>query len=196
VGPKSFFGRERSDASLISESLHQSEAFEAIFDRHFDAVHAYLARRAGVVRADDLSSTTFVVAFERRETFYSPAGTARPWLFGIATNVLRNELRTEQRAVGALTRLAADETRGVVEATLPEAGVVCEMLAALDRDQRDALLLFAWEGLSYEEIALALGAPVGTIRSRLARARARLRVLLETERSGVAPSPDRQEMTE
>lgn len=196
MGQKPFFGRERSDASLISESLHRPEAFEALFDRHFDAVHRYLARRAGPGRADDLASATFVVAFERRETFHGPTGVARPWLFGIATNVLRNELRTEQRALGALTRLAADETRAADAATPPEEGVVLELLAALDRDQRDALLLFAWEELSYEEIAAALGAPVGTIRSRLARARARLRGLLETERSGMAPSPDRQEMTE
>lgn len=194
--PKKFFARDRSDASLIGESLRRPEAFEAIFARHFDAVHGYLVRRAGFGRADDLASLTFVVAFERRETFHSPAETARPWLFGIATNVMRNQLRTDQRATGALTRLAVDEPRDPVEGMLPQEGVVFELLGALDRDQRDALLLFAWEGLSYEEIAVAVGAPVGTVRSRLARARARLRVLLETERPGMASSRDRQEMTE
>lgn len=163
-----------SDAAIIERSMSQPDAFAAIFDRHFDAVHAYLARRIGTTRADDLAASAFTVAFERRGRFHREATSARPWLFGIATNLLRNERRAEKRALEALARLAPSEvappSSDVVHAE--QAG---KLLSSLDRDQRDVLLLYAWEELSYEEIATALGVPVGTVRSRLARARARLR---------------------
>jgi RNA polymerase sigma-70 factor (ECF subfamily) len=196
VGTKLVFGRERSDAALIGDSLGRPEAFEAIFERHFDAVQRYLARRVGGGRADDLASATFVVAFERRGAFHDAAGSARPWLFGIATNLLRNELRGEQRALGALARVASDSGRGGLDAGIGERSDLPAALAALDVDQRDVLVLFAWEELSYREIAAALGVPVGTVRSRLARARARLRAELDAERRGLRAKADRQEVTE
>jgi RNA polymerase sigma-70 factor, ECF subfamily len=194
VARKSVFGREGSDAAVIRDSLGLPEAFEAIFDRHFDAVWRYLARRAGSSRADDLASATFVVAFERRHGFREASSSARPWLLGIATNLLRNELRSEQRALNAIARVASDAGRGDPDPAPVEAMDLPALLAALDADQRDALLLFAWEGMSYREIAVALGVPVGTIRSRLARARARLRV--EREQPGAVVRGDRQEVTE
>ena len=172
---KSVFGRERSDAAVIRDSVGRPEAFEAIFDRHFDAVWRYLARRVGSSRADDLASATFVVAFERRHGFREAATSARPWLFGIATNLLRNELRSEQRALSAIARVASDAGRGDPDHGPVESMDLPALLAGLDSDHRDVLVLFAWEGLSYREIAVALGVPVGTIRSRLARARAHLR---------------------
>ena len=178
MATKSVFGRERSDAAVVADSLGRPEAFEAIFDRHFDAVRRYLARRAGSSRADDLASATFVVAFERRHGFREATGSARPWLFGIATNLLRNELRSEQRALRALARVAYEPGHGDTDAAMLESTDLPALLGALDADQRDVLLLYAWEGLSYREIAVALGVPVGTIRSRLARARARLRAEL------------------
>ena len=191
---KSVFGGERSDAAVIGDSLGRPEAFETIFDRHFDAVWRYLARRAGSSRADDLASATFVVAFERRHGFCAAASSARPWLFGIATNLLRNELRSEQRALSAIARVASDAGRGDPDHASVGAMDLPALLAALDADQRDVLLLFAWEGLSYREIAVALGVPVGTIRSRLARARARLRA--ERDQPGAVVRGDRQEVTE
>jgi RNA polymerase sigma-70 factor (ECF subfamily) len=194
VARKSVFGGERSDAAVIGDSLGRPEAFEAIFDRHFDAVWRYLARRAGSSRADDLASATFVVAFERRHAFRDAASSARPWLFGIATNLLRNELRSEQRALSAIARVASDVGRGDPDPAPVESMDLPALLAGLDADQRDVLLLFAWEGLSYREIAVALGVPVGTIRSRLARARARLRA--ERDRPGAVVRGDRQEVTE
>jgi RNA polymerase sigma factor (sigma-70 family) len=191
---KSVFGRERSDAAIIGDSLGRPEAFEAIFDRHFDAVQRYLARRAGTSRADDLASATFAVAFERRRGFRAAASSARPWLFGIATNLLRNELRTEQRSLSAIGRVASEAGRGDADAAMLEPPDLPALLAVLDADQRDVLLLYAWEGLSYREIAVALGVPVGTIRSRLARARVRLRAELGGRRD--AARTDRQEVTE
>jgi RNA polymerase sigma factor (sigma-70 family) len=194
VATKSGFGRERSDAAVIGDSLGRPEAFETIFDRHFDAVWRYLARRVGSNRADDLASATFVIAFERRRGFREATTSARPWLFGIATNVLRNDLRSEQRALSAIARVASEAGRTETGDALLEAIDLPALLAALDADQRDVLLLYAWEGLSYREMAVALEVPVGTIRSRLARARARLRAELDAGR-GVARG-HRQEVTE
>jgi len=178
-----------SDASVIAGSLQRPEQFAAIFDRHFDSVHAYLARRIGASLADDLASQTFVVAFERRESFRATVDSARPWLFGIATNLMRNQWRAEQRALAALARLASDARRAAAP-DRQEGDRLAAGLAQLDRGQRDALLLYAWEGLSYEEISAALGVPIGTVRSRIARARSRLSSLL----SAPNPPPSRQEI--
>jgi RNA polymerase sigma-70 factor (ECF subfamily) len=176
---------------VIQRSQSDPGAFAVIFDRHFQAVHAYLARRVGSGRADDLAASTFLVAFERRRQFRREASTARPWLYGIATNLLRNEWRAEKRALELLGRVGptALSQDSADPADAPHVG---ELLAGLDRDQRDVLLLYAWEELSYSEIAAALGIPVGTVRSRLARARARLRSLLD-EQPNLAP--DAREMS-
>jgi RNA polymerase sigma factor (sigma-70 family) len=170
-------GSGQSDASIIERSVKDPKAFSVLFDRHFDEIHRYLARRIGADRADDLAADVFAVAFERRATFRAPAD-VRPWLFGISTNLLRNEWRAERRALNAqadLTTTAGHSGADVVGVRRME---VLEALAALDADQRDVVLLFAWEGFSYEEIGSALGVPVGTVRSRLARARRRLRKVL------------------
>ena len=82
-----------SDADVIARSLSVPDAFGVLFDRHFDAVHRYLARRVGRERADDLASQTFVVAFERRGSFRPNALAARPWLFGIATHLCQGRAR-------------------------------------------------------------------------------------------------------
>ncbi len=162
---------------MIGRSLERPQEFAAIFDRHFDAVHRYLSRRVGGDRADDLAAATFTIAFERRGTFRDGkhAGDARPWLYGIATNLLRNDGRSERRALAVLAELAASQ-RAVPAA---ESAAIGEALSRLDPDHRDALLLYAWEGLSYDEIATTLGIPVGTVRSRLSRARARLRAVVD-----------------
>jgi RNA polymerase sigma-70 factor, ECF subfamily len=169
----SVFG-DTSDAAVIAGSVLRPEAFAAIFDRHFGAIHGYLAARVGSARADDLASSTFTIAFERRRRFRSDADSAGPWLFGIATNLLRNERRSEQRARHVLGRLEpADWACVATEGGDHERLAV--LLAELDADQRDVLLLYAWAELSYAEIASSLAIPVGTVRSRLARAREHLR---------------------
>jgi RNA polymerase sigma factor (sigma-70 family) len=163
-----------SDASVISLSLGRPELFATIFERHFTAIHAYLVRRVGRSLADDLAATTFTVAFERRRRFRGDADSARPWLFGIATNLLRNERRAEIRSLEALSRI----DRGEVTEAPGIGGIdprLAALLAGLDPDQRDVLLLYAWGELSYDEIAGSLGIAIGTVRSRLARARGQLK---------------------
>jgi RNA polymerase sigma-70 factor (ECF subfamily) len=166
--------RLESDASVIARSASRPEAFGAIFDRHFTAIHAYLSRRVGQSRADDLAASTFTVAFERRHSFRDEADSARPWLFGIATNLLRNERRSEWRTLRVLTRLDARPVAEPVGATGIDP-LLAALLSQMEADQRDVLLLYAWGELSYDEIAASLGIPVGTVRSRLARAREHLR---------------------
>jgi RNA polymerase sigma factor (sigma-70 family) len=166
--------------------------FGVVFDRHFVAVHRYLARRVGRNRADDLAAQTFVVAFARRGVFDESVASARPWLLGIATNLMRNELRAEQRLLAALARLdsgSAGDLADEVERSLARASAASEVaqvasaLGELDRDQRDVLLLWAWGELSYEEIASALAIPIGTVRSRLSRARSVLKRALADDPS-------------
>jgi len=176
-----------SDAMLIARSLAEPEVFASIFDRHFAAIHRYLARRVGTERADELASQTFAVAFERRARFDVHVESARPWLFGVATNLMRNEARSERRLLAAVARLdaaSAGDLQEEVERTLArvdasrEVDRIAGVLADLDSDQRDVLLLHAWGDLSYEEISRALSIPVGTVRSRLSRARAKFSAAL------------------
>jgi RNA polymerase sigma-70 factor (ECF subfamily) len=166
-----------SDGVLIRQSIQQPECFAALFDRHGAAVHRYLARRIGEP-ADDLLAETFLVAFRRRATYQARHVDVRPWLFGIATNVLRRHVRQEERRYRMLARMATagDTTPGVDEAVdrLDAQALRRQLagaLAKLNRGDRDVLLLTAFAELSYEEIAAVLAIPVGTVRSRLNRAR-------------------------
>jgi RNA polymerase sigma factor (sigma-70 family) len=179
VGINSVRRPGESDAAIVERSIADPQAFAALFDRHFDQIYGYLNRRVGHDRADDLAATTFTVAFERRATFRGQ-DSVRSWLFAIATNLLRNEWRAQKRATSALAQLAA--TAGSVDVGEgADRAEVLEALARLDPDQRDVVLLHAWDGLSYEEIAAVLEVPIGTVRSRLARARQRLREMLSDE---------------
>jgi RNA polymerase sigma factor (sigma-70 family) len=172
-----------SDADVIARSADAPEAFAALFDRHASAIHRYLARRIGVGVADDLLGQTFLVAFERRSGYDTGRADARPWLYGIATNLLRRHQRQEVRAFRALSRAGADPGNAGCHADRVaervDAGAVSRELAAalagLKTPDRDVLLLHAWADLPYEEIARALDIPVGTVRSRLHRARSLVR---------------------
>jgi RNA polymerase sigma-70 factor (ECF subfamily) len=169
-----------TDADLVNDD------FAALFDRHAAAVHRYLARRVGRVIADDLLAQTFLVAFERRTRYDRSRPDARPWLYGIATNLLRRHHRDEVRQYQAWARTGvdpvlvecpADRIADRVDADARSAPLAAA-LAALRPADREVLLLFAWGELSYAEIADALGIPVGTVRSRLSRARAAVRTAL------------------
>ena len=190
-----------SDSAAIAGSLERPESFAAIFDRHHLAVHRYLARRVPSAQADDLASMTFVVAFERRRSFRPSSTSARPWLLGIATNLLHERHRRERSERGAIALLSGEPPRGadgvLSDGLLSDARdgadteQLAQALATLEAPQRDVLLLHAWEELSYEEIAEALEIPIGTVRSRLARARAHLRSRLEQPRACPNPTPAR-----
>jgi len=173
-----------SDATVIEESRADPERFAEIYDRHADVIHAYLARRVGTIVADDLSSDTFLVAFRLRGRYDVDRPDARPWLYGIATNLLRRHFRTAERERRANLRVLADgagespdDILGRLEAEQlgPQ---LAAALSALPAGDRDALLLLAWARLNYEQIALALDVPVGTVRSRIHRARLRVRAHL------------------
>jgi RNA polymerase sigma-70 factor (ECF subfamily) len=155
--------------------------FHALFDAQYADVHRYLAHRLGdEVAAEDLASETFLRAYRARDS-YVP-GSPRAWLFAIATNLLRDHARGRARRDAAFAAIA-----GHAEPVAPEPGFPDPELAAalstLREEEREALLLLAWAELSYEEIATATGVAVGTVRSRLSRARAQLTTVLAAERS-------------
>lgn len=170
-----------TDEKLLAASLGTPERFAAIFDRYAAVVHGYLSRRVGEL-ADDLLSETFLLAFRGRAGYVRGRGPVRAWLFGIATNLVRRHARDEERRYRAFSRAAGqvepttelDEIAGRVDAQALR-GELADALAALAGEDRDVLLLWTYPQLSYAEIAAALGIPVGTVRSRLHRARSRVR---------------------
>lgn len=176
---------EATDSELIARSCSDPAAFVPLFERHFAVVYGYLARRVGATLGEELASETFTIAFEKRERYRVETPDARPWLFGIAVNLLRTQRRKERRELRAFARTGADPIACEDEALLDSvtrrlaARRVARALAGLGARDREILLLFFWADLSYEEIAVALGIPVGTVRSRLSRARGRLRELLD-----------------
>lgn len=181
------------DGRDIAASVGDPDRFRPVFDRHFPAIRTYLTGRTGPDSGEDLAIETFAVAFRMRDRFDADQATARPWLFGIATNVLRHHRRSEFRRLRAHTRAranpfaSADHAFEEVEDQLDARSavpVLARGLARLPDDQREALLLHVWAGLDYEGVAAAFGIPIGTVRSRISRARHRLRELLRASGHG------------
>jgi RNA polymerase sigma factor (sigma-70 family) len=176
------------DASVIARSLRDPEAFSVLFSRHGSRIQRYVTRRIGPDAAEDVVAETFLLAFRQRDRYDLAHASALPWLYGIATNLTGRYRRDEIRSYNAVARAGADPvtepfTDRVDAAVTASAAhrALAAALAALAPRYRDPLLLVAWGDLSYEETALALGVPVGTVRSRLHRARARLRQQLPEE---------------
>jgi RNA polymerase sigma factor (sigma-70 family) len=159
------------------------EAFGMLFDRHSRTVYNFCFRRtADWSAAEDLTSVVFLETWKRRGELRMESGSLLPWLYGVATNVLNNHRRSLRRHRDALARIPAlpsspDDAEEVTARLDAERQMrqVLESIKALPRKDREVLALCVWEGLGYNEAAEALGIPVGTVRSRLARARARLR---------------------
>lgn len=182
---------------MIAAAREDPRAFAELFDRHYDPIAGWLRRRVERALADELAAETFLQAFDARARYDLGRADARPWLYGIAANLLRRHRRAEERRLRAYARAAArplhDADLAAVDARLDAgalAPALASALASLGPGERDALLLLAWAELSYEQIADALGVPVGTVRSRLHRARSVVRELIE--RSGEAvddPAP-------
>jgi len=176
-----------SDANAIRTSLSRPDAFVAIFERHFDVIARYLRRRVDSVLADELAAEVFTIAFSRRESYDSAQPDARPWLYGIAASLLRGHARAEERELRALARTCVDplrvsSARGRAPGARPGTALEPELarvLAELAPQDREVLLLYAWGDLRSEEIADALDLPVGTVKSRLDRARRLVREALE-----------------
>jgi RNA polymerase sigma-70 factor (ECF subfamily) len=178
-------GSAADDAAVIESSWLEPERFAVLFDRHAPHIHRYLARRAGRQVADDLVAETFLTAFAKRDRYDLGYSDARPWLYGIATNLVgqhrRDEVRQYRIRQGAVAepevpdhadRVAAGVTAQATRALLDAA------LAELPAGDRDVLLLIAWEQLTYQEVSRALAIPAGTVRSRLHRARTKVRQVL------------------
>ncbi|GAA0386284.1 DNA-directed RNA polymerase sigma-70 factor [Acrocarpospora corrugata] len=172
------------DAELIRRSERDPEAFADLFDRHAPALRRYVARRLGDALADDIVSDAFLTAFRRRahyDTTNHPD--ARPWLYGIAARLISRHRRVELRFYRALVRTGVDEIaepyadRVEDRVAARQAGLAAA-LAELSPGDREVLLLVAWADMTYEDVARALNIPVGTVRSRLHRARARTRQAL------------------
>lgn len=173
-----------SDAELVTASVRDPDAFTELFARHWDSLYRYCLHRAGSA-GEDIAAEAFRVAFDRRKRYDPRYSDARPWLFGIATNVLRDHFRTARREERKLERSAAlnilsrsDAAPDGLERQLlgPHLAAALQGIPAADRD---ALLLLAWADLDYEQIAAALDVPLGTVRSRIHRARQRVREYLD-----------------
>ncbi|MDL4772056.1 RNA polymerase sigma factor [Actinomadura xylanilytica] len=183
--PRTAAGRGEGDGAIIARSQQEPECFAEVFDRHYDAVHGYAARRLGASLADDVAAETFLIAFGRKGSYDVTRGNARPWLYGIASNLISRHHRSEVRQYRALARTGvpavaeghADLVAGRLDARARR-GALAAALGSLSSGDRDVLLLVAWAQLSLQGAAEALGIPDGTARSRLHRARKKIRAAL------------------
>ncbi len=172
-----------TDAAAIRASLTDGQAFLRVVEGHVEEISRYLRRRVSREIADELTADTFATAFARRESYDLARASALPWLYGIASNLLRNRVRHELRELELLARVAVDplaQSADPLDLVLRTGfePALARGLLGLSPEERDVLLLFAWGDLSYEEIAEALDLPIGTVRSRLSRARTHVRASL------------------
>lgn len=164
-----------SDEDALAASLAEPARFAVLFERHIDAVHRYLSFRIGPDIAEDLTAETFARAFAGRRRYQVDRGSVKAWLFGIATNLVRENLRDEKKRIKALALSNEDlrlSTDGAVQ--VAERLRLAAALASLKPEWRSVVLVVGIGGLSYEETAAALHIPIGTVRSRYSRARTQL----------------------
>jgi RNA polymerase sigma-70 factor, ECF subfamily len=187
-----------TDAEVICASIDEPKAFWHLFQRHYDSLFAFVARRLGRDAADDLATDVFLKAFALRARYDQSHSDARPWLFGIAANLVRRHRRSEVRRLRAYARQAGrpsvEDDDGVDRLDgRAAAPLLAKALASMPGNQRDILLLVAWAELSPEQVARALHIAPGTARSRLSRARARARQVLReaTVEPHDNPEPER-----
>ena len=163
------------------------DAFAALFEEHAQAVYRYAAGLSGNwSAAEEVVSLTFLEAWRLRQTVKPDGGSLRPWLLGIAVNVTRNQTRAARRHRAAMSRLPppppglpdfADELTGRLD-DQDRLAAVRAAVRGLPARERDVLIC-VWSGLDSAEAARALGVPEGTVRTRLSRARRRLRALTD-----------------
>jgi RNA polymerase sigma factor (sigma-70 family) len=173
-----------SQTGTAPTEWHRSHSAQA-------GIAGYVGRRLGPDPAEDIVAETFLTAFRQRCSYDLTRQDARPWLYGIAGNLIRRHHRDEARKLRALQRTGTDpvaesfadrvDARLSADAT---SRAVAAAIAALNPGQRDVVLLVAWAELTYDQVAEALGVPEGTVRSRMNRARSKLRRAL----GGVNPA--------
>jgi RNA polymerase sigma factor (sigma-70 family) len=170
-----------TDSALITASLTEPSRFGDLFRRHAGPIFRYASRRLDAGAAEDVLSETFVIAFAKRARFNHAWESALPWLFGIATREIARYRKAEARAWDAVRRDPSADIADIAEAAgdRVDAAVAVKALgaalSAMPSRDRDVLLLYAWADLDYAAIAVALDIPIGTVRSRLNRARRILR---------------------
>lgn len=173
-----------SDSELWRRAVAgDGECFGVLFDRHGHQIRSYCARRThSLDTADELVSIVFLEAWRRRAEVELVQESALPWLYGVANHTIQHSIRTARRHRRALARLpvGSDEPdhSDAVAARVDDEHQLAQLrkaLHGLSARDRDVLLLCVWQQLDYDAAAVALGVPVGTVRSRLSRARARLR---------------------
>lgn len=184
-------GRPVDDETVLANFQGDPECFAAVYDAYFRQIHRYVAARLGLAAADDLAAETFLVAYRKRAAFDPVRGQVRPWLFGIATNLVAKHRRDEARRYAALSRMpllpqheqdASQEDSILARVSAQRlAGRLTAALRGLAAGDRDVLLLAAVAQLGYQEIAAALDIPAGTVASRLSRARSKVREALGAE---------------
>ncbi|HEY7325483.1 MAG TPA: RNA polymerase sigma factor [Streptosporangiaceae bacterium] len=170
------------DATVIRHSMADPEQFAVLVHRHAAAITRYVTRRLGSDAAEDVAAETFLVAFRQRASYTGDGRDCLPWLYGIATRLCHRYWRSETRQFRLLARTGADPVTepftDQVDARVTASAVkarLAEALSRLPKAQRDALLLQAWADLSYDQIAKATSVQIGTVQSRISRARRRLR---------------------
>ena len=189
---------ETSDRELWRRAAAgEAECFGLIFDRHGSAIHAYCRARSPVganehgESAADLVSVVFLEAWRRRRHVVLEGDSALPWLLGVARRVMLHRARSISRHRAALARLPRDSGLAPSQVEDPADEIarriddgarltaVRHAFAQLRDGDREVLLLCVWGELDYASAAVALGVPVGTVRSRLSRARSRLSDLVD-----------------
>jgi RNA polymerase sigma-70 factor (ECF subfamily) len=196
---------EDSDLELWQRvQLGDTAAFALLFERYVRDVYNFTFRRTGSWdTAEETTSAVFLEAWRRRREVVPELETLRPWLLGVAGNLLRNHSRSLRRHEAAEVRMQIEISPDFVDdlaSKMDDEALMRRTLEVFDDlavAEQDVLGLTAWEGLTYEEIAIALGIPVGTVRSRISRARQHLKELLELRGHGgvadaAAPNPDRE----
>ncbi len=177
-----------TDAELMAQSIATPSAFEALVIRHHGVIYRYVARRLGPVTAEDVVSEVFTTAFAIRSRYDADRPDARPWLFGIATNMIRRHRKHEAQMLDAYARTGAHPELPDDAHHDDELGpALAAALGAMRREHRDVLLLHAIADLSYEEIAVAMDVPIGTVRGWLSRARTV--AARELAERGLLPTP-------
>jgi RNA polymerase sigma-70 factor, ECF subfamily len=173
-----------TDGDVIRRSRRDPQVFEVIFERHYEAVRIYAQRRLGNIDGEEIAASTFELAFAQRDRFDDATySSARPWLIGVANNLVRHHVRRQEvqrrsRPISiALDPTETEPNLDGVEA-LETRPMLRAALESLSPEDRETFLLVVLADLSYQEVAEVLGVPVGTVRSRIHRARRRLRELL------------------
>ena len=157
---------------MIAASIADGQAFAPIFERHYEAIARYARQRVGEATGEDIAAKTSPIAFANRERFDTSVRSARPWLYGIAADLIRHHARDERTHLTARGRLPIqlvepDPNEDVARLDAQRfSGVIRDALLALPDRDRETLSLHVLGDLTYEEIATALDVPVGTVKSR------------------------------